>query len=254
VWHLRAGHGEPCLCSSWVTLHRRLLYATPDGPGCLRIRPGWIKLTCSRLLFATADAALTVCLPVRPRWIQQADKWGGAIELAILSQHYNREIAAYDIQTKRCDLYGQDAGRRAGYAARITPTNSACSDDPCGPPPPVLVTQMPAQSPPLRPAGCCGWWLWRLGDWQAVLTSHRCPCTAAAGHTERAMLIYDGLHYDALAVSAFEGAPEELDITMFAAPSSEAEMYDAGAKKLVSWQRQGGVVLSGSPEATRSEH
>jgi ubiquitin thioesterase OTU1 len=28
------------------------------------------------------------------------------------------------------------------------------------------------------------------------------------------MLIYDGLHYDAMAVAAFEGAPEELDITM----------------------------------------
>lgn len=34
------------------------------------------------------------------------------------------------------------------------------------------------------------------------------------GYTEYAMLIYDGLHYDALAVSAFEGAPEELDITV----------------------------------------
>jgi hypothetical protein len=44
------------------------------------------------------------------RWIQESDKWGGAIELALLSQHYSREIAAYDIQTKRCDLYGQDAG------------------------------------------------------------------------------------------------------------------------------------------------
>jgi ubiquitin thioesterase OTU1 len=28
------------------------------------------------------------------------------------------------------------------------------------------------------------------------------------------MLIYDGLHYDALAVAAFDGAPEELDITV----------------------------------------
>jgi hypothetical protein len=28
------------------------------------------------------------------------------------------------------------------------------------------------------------------------------------------MVIYDGLHYDALAVSAFQGAPEELDITV----------------------------------------
>jgi len=31
----------------------------------------------------------------------------GAIELSILCDHYAREIAAYDIQTMRCDLYGQ---------------------------------------------------------------------------------------------------------------------------------------------------
>lgn len=31
----------------------------------------------------------------------------GAIELSILADYYGREIAAYDIQTARCDLYGQ---------------------------------------------------------------------------------------------------------------------------------------------------
>lgn len=31
----------------------------------------------------------------------------GAIELSILADYYGREIAAYDIQTTRCDLYGQ---------------------------------------------------------------------------------------------------------------------------------------------------
>lgn len=34
----------------------------------------------------------------------------GAIELAILSEYYGREIAAYDVQTTRCDLYGQVCG------------------------------------------------------------------------------------------------------------------------------------------------
>ncbi|TXG67778.1 hypothetical protein EZV62_009053 [Acer yangbiense] len=29
------------------------------------------------------------------------------------------------------------------------------------------------------------------------------------------MLIYDGLHYDALAMSPFDGAPEEFDQTIF---------------------------------------
>lgn len=95
-------------------------------------------------------------------WIQSSDKWGGAIELSILCNYYGREIAAYDIQTKRCDIYGQDAG-----------------------------------------------------------------------YAERAMLIYDGLHYDALAVSMFEGAPEDLDITIFRQGSEEGRMIDAGAQKLV---------------------
>ncbi|KDO62689.1 hypothetical protein CISIN_1g0284552mg, partial [Citrus sinensis] len=75
-------------------------------------------------------------------WIQDPEKWGGAIELSILADYYGREIAAYDIQTTRCDLYGQK-------------------------------------------------------------------------YSERVMLIYDGLHYDALAISPFEGAPEEFDQTIF---------------------------------------
>ncbi|GFZ07422.1 OTU-like cysteine protease family protein [Actinidia rufa] len=67
-----------------------------------------------------------------------------AIELAILSDYYGREVAAYDIQTTRCDLYGQ-----------------------------------------------------------------------GKNYHERVMLIYDGLHYDALAMSPADGAPEEFDQTIF---------------------------------------
>lgn len=81
---------------------------------------------------------------VYSQWIQDPEKWGGAIELAILSKYYKREIAAYDIQTTRCDVYGQ-----------------------------------------------------------------------GEGYTERVMLIYDGLHYDALAMAFFDGAPEEVDQTIF---------------------------------------
>ena len=76
-------------------------------------------------------------------WILDSQRWGGAIELSILSKHYRREISAFDIQTKRCDVYG---------------------------------------------SGC--------------------------GYAERAMVVYDGLHYDALALSPFEGAPEDFDITL----------------------------------------
>ncbi|CAL5341734.1 unnamed protein product [Camellia sinensis] len=77
-------------------------------------------------------------------WILDPEKWGGAIELAILADYYGREIAAYDIQTLRCDLYGQ-----------------------------------------------------------------------GKNYHERVMLIYDGLHYDALAMSPSDGAPEEFDQTIF---------------------------------------
>jgi ubiquitin thioesterase OTU1 len=43
-------------------------------------------------------------------WIALPSSWGGAIELSILSRHFGREIAAFDIQTERCDVYGQGAG------------------------------------------------------------------------------------------------------------------------------------------------
>ncbi|KAK9209696.1 hypothetical protein WN944_002064 [Citrus x changshan-huyou] len=48
-------------------------------------------------------------------WIQDSEKWGGAIELSILADYYGREIAAYDIQTTRCDLYGQVSSFLASF-------------------------------------------------------------------------------------------------------------------------------------------
>ncbi len=36
-------------------------------------------------------------------------------DLACMHRYFGREIAAYDVQTKRCDLYGQDAG----YSERV---------------------------------------------------------------------------------------------------------------------------------------
>jgi hypothetical protein len=56
------------------------------------------------------------CLPhAVPAWLQDPTKWGGAIELSILSQHLRREVAAFDIQTTRVDIYGQGAG----YSERV---------------------------------------------------------------------------------------------------------------------------------------
>jgi len=81
----------------------------------------------------------------------------GAIELSILSEYYGREIAAYDIQTTRCDLYGQVSDLSSPY---------------------VLVPNLLIYSSVLH------------------------PLTQEKNYSERAMLIYDGLHYDALAVSS----------------------------------------------------
>ncbi|KAL4448875.1 hypothetical protein ABPG77_007592 [Micractinium sp. CCAP 211/92] len=95
------------------------------------------------------------------RWIRDPSKWGGAIELSILSRHLGREIAAFDIQTQRVDIYGQDAG-----------------------------------------------------------------------YGERVMVIYDGLHYDALAVAAYEGAPESLDVTVVPSSGPRCEAVMAAARFL----------------------
>ncbi len=97
------------------------------------------------------------------KWILDPQRWGGQIELQVLASHFQKEIAAFDIRTKRCDLYGQGMGYR-----------------------------------------------------------------------ERAMVIYDGLHYDALALSAFGGAPEELDVTLFEVSTALLQEAQQAAEQLVS--------------------
>ncbi|KAI5334015.1 hypothetical protein L3X38_024148 [Prunus dulcis] len=52
-------------------------------------------------------------------------------------------------------------------------------------------------------------------------------------YSERALLIYDGLHYDALAMSPFEGAPEEFDQTIFAVKDSTIGPVEGLALNLV---------------------
>ena len=47
------------------------------------------------------------------------------------------------------------------------------------------------------------------------------------------MLIYDGLHYDALAVAAFDGAPEDLDVTILDPNGRDGAAALEGAARLV---------------------
>ena len=46
------------------------------------------------------------------RWIQTEDAWGGAIELDILSKHFNIEISSIDVQTLRTDRFNQGRPER----------------------------------------------------------------------------------------------------------------------------------------------
>ena len=48
-------------------------------------------------------------------WILDMSKWGGSIELTILSQQLAVEISAFDVQTQRVDTYGEGSG----YSKRI---------------------------------------------------------------------------------------------------------------------------------------
>ena len=47
------------------------------------------------------------------------------------------------------------------------------------------------------------------------------------------MCVYDGLHYDALVVLPFAGAPEELELTMYEPSSADAAAIEEGARLLV---------------------
>lgn len=110
---------------------------------------------CQRLLASDGMTTYFAGTVVTPLPVFTAHR-GGAIELSILSAHYKRGIDAYDIQTKRCDRYGEQEG-----------------------------------------------------------------------YEDRVMLIYDGLHYDALAVAAFDGAPEDLDITVLQVGPCFCTLYSA---------------------------
>lgn len=112
--------------------------------------------------FTYNDAVLGKDAQEYCKWILQKNSWGGYIELAILSKHYCREIAAYDIVSQRLDVHGGDQG-----------------------------------------------------------------------YTERVAVVFDGIHYDAVALAAFEDAPEELDITVWSTGGAEAPLLAEAAKQLV---------------------
>ena len=65
---------------------------------------------------ANKDTYSAVVLDQQPddycRWIQTEDAWGGAIELDILSKHFNVEISSIDVQTLRTDRFNEGMPER----------------------------------------------------------------------------------------------------------------------------------------------
>ncbi|KAM0794470.1 putative OTU-like cysteine protease [Usnea florida] len=65
---------------------------------------------------ANPDIYSAVVLDQQPdeycRWIQTEDAWGGAIELDILSKHFDVEISSVDVQTLRTDIYNEGRAKR----------------------------------------------------------------------------------------------------------------------------------------------
>merc|ERR1712232_41735 len=44
------------------------------------------------------------------QFIQDPIRWGGQVEIAILSSAYRAEIAVMEVQSGRCDIYGEGSG------------------------------------------------------------------------------------------------------------------------------------------------
>lgn len=65
---------------------------------------------------ANPDTYSAVVLDQQPddycRWIQTEDAWGGAIELDILSKHFDVEISSIDVQTLRTDRFNEGRPER----------------------------------------------------------------------------------------------------------------------------------------------
>ncbi|MCJ1398747.1 ubiquitin-specific protease otu1 [Xylographa trunciseda] len=70
-----------------------------------------LRSIIAQTIQAQPDAYPAVVLEKDPddycRWIQTSDAWGGAIELDILSRHFDIEICSIDVQTLRVDRFNE---------------------------------------------------------------------------------------------------------------------------------------------------
>ncbi|MCJ1391942.1 ubiquitin-specific protease otu1 [Xylographa bjoerkii] len=70
-----------------------------------------LRSIIAQTIQAQPDAYPAVVLEKHPddycRWIQTSDAWGGAIELDVLSRHFDIEICSIDVQTLRVDRFNE---------------------------------------------------------------------------------------------------------------------------------------------------
>lgn len=115
---------EVALPSHGSTLILRIM---PDDNSCLfrafgnAFLPDMDNMTELRSIIAQyiqshPETYSAVVLDQKPddycRWIQTPDAWGGAIELDILSRHFELEICSIDVQTCRVDRFNEGRDQR----------------------------------------------------------------------------------------------------------------------------------------------
>lgn len=79
-------------------------------------------ILCLRTIFARSPGPLRTCSRPREEYIQtilKPNAWGGAIELAILAEHYSTEIASVDVETGRVDRFAPPPARDSGNRAIV---------------------------------------------------------------------------------------------------------------------------------------
>ncbi|TVY58724.1 putative ubiquitin thioesterase otu1 [Lachnellula cervina] len=90
-------------------------FGTAVLPGDDKSMPELRSLVASAIQ-ASPDIYTKVVLEQSPdeycRWIQTPDAWGGAIEMGILSKHFEVEICSIDVQSLRIDKFNEGASTR----------------------------------------------------------------------------------------------------------------------------------------------
>jgi hypothetical protein len=73
-------------------------------------RPGLIQRISWRPAECTCGSTVHASINAHTCPAQERHTWGGGIELAILASHYHREIAAWNIETAKSHVFGEEAG------------------------------------------------------------------------------------------------------------------------------------------------